>query len=669
MKLLSPAGDFECLKMAVFYGANEVYLGVKDFNARNNIEGFDLESLKKAVDFAHIYGVKVHLTVNILFADDELQNALDLVVTAYNIGVDAFIVQDVGLASLTHKMYPNIEIHASTQMGLHNLEGVKEAEKLGFKRVVLSRETPLSEIKRIKQNSKVEIEYFAQGALCISFSGNCYLSSYLCDASGNRGKCKQLCRLPYTFEKDGKVLKEGFLLSAKDFNMSEKLSDLEEAGVDVIKIEGRARRAFYVAIATNEYRSALDGMNANQEDLKVAFNRNYTAGYFDGNGEIISDFQNHIGLEIGVVEKVNCGKKFNEVFVRSKRKLSKKSTFKIFENGKEKCVISAYDLSEVGRGLYRITTTQNVSKGDRVNLIVDNDMEESVLSKVLRRKVDVFVSAKVGEAIKARVSCGEVNFECEGDVCQLAQKQPLTEDEIEKNFQKSEIFDAKTHCELDFVFLTKQKLNEFRRNIFEILEEKIVSQYRKNEKLQKIDSGFKSKHKPLCDIQIVEKFEEELVRKNIVFSPEIYRAEEIQKLKEKCEKSGKVLYLDLPNFALENDINFLKELIEKTKVKIVANNMYAMGFETEIVVGGGLNVFNAQTAQYFGKSFIVAEGDVGEKIDFPYMTLRHCPMKSNLGATCDKCPYAQGYYFRMQNGKKLRLKRKKLATCTFYLTD
>ena len=195
MKLLSPAGDFESLKMAVFYGADEVYLGVKDFNARN-IEGFSLTSLREAVDFAHVYGVKVHLAVNILFSNSELQSALDLVVDAYNLGVDAFIIQDLGLASLISKNYPEICIHASTQMGLHNLEGVQFAKKLGFSRVVLARETPLDEIKRIKQNCDIEIEYFAQGALCVSFSGNCYLSSYLCGASGNRGKCKQLCRLP-----------------------------------------------------------------------------------------------------------------------------------------------------------------------------------------------------------------------------------------------------------------------------------------------------------------------------------------------------------------------------------------------------------------------------------------------------------------------------------------
>ena len=196
MKVLSPAGNFECLKVAIFNGADEVYLGINEYNARNNVDGFTADTLKSAVDFAHLYGVKVNLAINILFTDEELQSAVDTVVRAYNDGVDSFIIQDLGLAKILNDNYPEIEKHASTQMGIHNLEGVQAIAHLGFKRVVLSRETPLSEIRRIKENSGVEIEYFAHGALCVSFSGNCYLSSYAFGASGNRGRCKQPCRLP-----------------------------------------------------------------------------------------------------------------------------------------------------------------------------------------------------------------------------------------------------------------------------------------------------------------------------------------------------------------------------------------------------------------------------------------------------------------------------------------
>ena len=179
MKILSPAGNFDSLKAAVYNGADEVYVGINSFNARNNIDGFDINTLKDAVVFAHIFGVKVHLAINILFDNTEIKQALDNIVTAYNYGVDAFIIQDIGLISLVKQHYPNIPVHASTQMGLHNYEGVKALEKYNIERVVLARETPFDEIKRINNNSDVELEYFAQGALCVAFSGNCYLSSYI----------------------------------------------------------------------------------------------------------------------------------------------------------------------------------------------------------------------------------------------------------------------------------------------------------------------------------------------------------------------------------------------------------------------------------------------------------------------------------------------------------
>ena len=303
MKILAPAGNFESLRQAVYNGADEVYLGINDFNARNNIDGFTLENLELAVDFCHLYNVKVCLAINILFSDDELFSALNTALKAYSFGVDYFIVQDLGLASLLKKFAPKIILHASTQMGIHNLEGVLSILPYGFSRVVLARETPLEEINRIRKNTNVEIEYFAHGALCVSFSGNCYLSSYLNNASGNRGKCKQLCRLPFTLEKNGKVLKQGYLLSAKDFDLSENLKTLEDAGVDVIKIEGRARRPFYVAITTRQYKNALIKNKTDKELLALAFNRGFTNAYFDGNGKIISSFQNHIGLNVGKIIK------------------------------------------------------------------------------------------------------------------------------------------------------------------------------------------------------------------------------------------------------------------------------------------------------------------------------------------------------------------------------
>ncbi len=671
MKILSPAGDFESLRMAVFNGADEVYLGVKDFNARN-IEGFSLATLKEAVDFAHIFGVKVNLTVNILFSDDEMQSALDLVVDAYNLGVDSFIIQDVGLASLILENCPQIEMHASTQMGIHNLEGVLEAEKLGFKRVVLARETPLEEIKRIKQNSNIEIEYFCQGALCVSFSGNCYLSSYLHDASGNRGKCKQLCRLPYSFRYNNKEIKNGYLLSAKDFNMLDNLKDLESAGVDVLKIEGRARRPYYVGVATKIYKNALNGQKYDLQDLQLAFNRGYTAGYFNGNGDIISNKQNHIGIQIGKVEKFKSGKKFNEIFVSSNREISPKSVLKFFGGGEE-IVLTAYDIQKVGE-FYKITTTQTVEVGNAVNLISDFEREQNLLNEKVRRKVKVKIFAKENLPIKAEFVLNGETHEVESEICAVAKSQPMSEEELKINFNKSDLFEAELSCEIYNVFLPKQKLNEFRREVFEKMKNILIKN--KKEKLNKIQLKLIKNNKNIKKftnfIEINNNFKEffennsNKKEKNIIYSPNKFDLKDIQEFIKFCEKENKKPYLNLPNFALKQDIEMLKEIVETTNIVVVVNNLYVLNFNTEKIIGGGMNVFNSYSANYFNLPYIQAEGD-GYKM--PYMTLRHCPMKANLNANCNNCPYKDGYEYVMQNGRRFKLRRIKMSSCTFELTD
>ncbi len=667
MKILSPAGNFESLRIAVYSGADEVYLGINDFNARNNIDGFTMENLKEAVDFAHIHGVKVLLAINILFSDGEMQSAIDTVVDAYNLGIDAFIIQDLGLISLIFKLYPQIEIHASTQMGLHNLEGVREVAKYGVKRVVLARETPLKEIKRIKDNIDIEIEYFAHGALCVSFSGNCYLSSYLFNASGNRGRCKQLCRLPYTLLDGEKEVKKGYLLSAKDFNMLDRLEDLKNAGVDVLKIEGRARRPFYVGTVTKAYKDALKGIKTPKQDLELAFNRTFTEGYFNGNGNMISDIQNHIGVAVGRVEKVKNGKTFNEVFISSNVELSPKSTFKFFNGNKENNTLTAYDLTKASSGLYRITTTQKVTTGDSVRLIVDANKESQILSLSRRQNLSVKLDFSCNQRAKATFNFNGIDYLVEGEILEPAQKQPLTKQELELNFSKSQYFNAQLQIvKLDNVFIPKQKLNDFRRKVFE--QAVMVLTDLDRIKLDKISITSKAVSSGLEDYEIVKKVEKDIELldcKFVIFSPQTYRLEDVIFLQQECEKTGKKLYLETPNFALSEDINEIKRILDKTNVGVVVNNYYALSFNTEKIIGYGLNVYNSYTIGQLKLPYIKAENT--EKLIAPVMTLRHCPIKSHLGVDCRNCKYHDGFLYKMDNGKTFKLERKKLTTCTFYL--
>lgn len=668
MKLLSPAGNFECLKSAIYNGADEVYLGINEFNARNNIDGFTIDTLCEAVDFAHVFGVKVHLAINILFSDSELNLALSTAIKAYNIGVDALIIQDLGLAYLLEQYYPEIEKHASTQMGIHNLEGVKAIERFGFKRVVLSRETPLDEIKRIKKGTDMEIEYFAHGALCVSFSGNCYLSSYALSASGNRGRCKQLCRLPYTLYKGDKKLKKGYLLSAKDFNMINRLKDLESAGVSAIKIEGRARRAYYVGAVTNEYRRALDGKKPNLDNLDLAFNRNFTEGYFNGNGNVMSDVQSHIGVEVGTVYKVNNGKNFNQVYFTSNRILYPKSSFKTFERGEEKAVITAYDLKESSIGKYVLTTTQRVGVGESVRLITDSNEEEKLAKNIKKRAVNIEVVLEPDRPIIAQFKVGKKNIVIEGDTLQTALNQPLAREEIMSNFSKSEYFDARlTVVEKGKTFMRKQSLNHFRRKVLGEIYRELTAPYKRELKeIKLLSSESVSAFKNYC---FVENIDGEFSEKNVIYSPEVYQKDDVFRFKKKCDDMNKCAYLDLPNFALKKDVALIKEIIADTKVGVVANNYYALSLTCDTVIGGGLNVYNRVSASVLGKPFITAEAELGSRIDFAFMTLRHCPMKAHLGANCSKCPFEEGYEIKTESGKVMKLKRKKLSDCTFYLTD
>lgn len=660
MKILSPAGDMESLKTAVFNGADEVYLGVKDFNARN-IEGFSLSSLKEAVNFAHIYGVKINLTVNILFKDEELQSALDLVVDAYNLGVDSFIIQDLGLASLIHEYYPQIEMHASTQMGLHNLEGVLSVEKLGFKRVVLARETPLEEIKRIRANTNVEIEYFCQGALCVSFSGNCYLSSYLLNASGNRGKCKQLCRLPYSFMQGDKEIAKGYLLSAKDFKMLNNLKDLQDAGVNVLKIEGRARRPYYVGVATRVYKQAVNCELFDENELKLAFNRGYTAGYFNGNGEIISNIQNHIGIEIGKVKKFVKGKKFNEIFIKTDYEISPKSTLKFFKNETEDATISAFDISKIN-GLTRITTTQVVESGNLVNIISDQQKEDEMLRCSRKVNVNIVLKAVENEHITAKVNIKGEQIVITGDVCLEAKNRPISKEDLEISFAKHSNFSADLNCELGNVFLTKKQINEFRRTVYEKVEERLTSLDR--EELNKVNLTIKENNNELKDWQMVDSLNFEPMGKYIIYSPECYEVENIFKFVEKCEYKKAIL--NLPNFALAKDIEFLKRVVKETGIAVMVNNLYGLGFDCEKFIGGGMNVFNSVTADLLNLPYVVAEGS---DFKMPFMTLRHCPIKAHVGRSCADCRFKQDYEYKMQNGKRIKLKRIKMSDCTFLLTE
>lgn len=282
IEILAPAGSMECVFAAVRSGADAVYLGAKSFSARSSAHNFDNEQLREAVKYCHVNGVSVHLACNTLVHDDEIKEALDLVEYACDIGVDAIIMQDIGLISLVRKFAPDMPIHGSTQLSIHTRRGVENLYKLGLTRVVLSRELSKNEIEEIAKDCPVELEVFVHGALCMSVSGQCCFSAMLGSRSGNRGSCAQPCRLPFLSPDGG----SGYALSLKDLSIINHLRELQNMGIASAKIEGRMKRPEYVAAAVSACRQVLDNGKVSAEllgKLEAVFSRSgFTSGYYTG---------------------------------------------------------------------------------------------------------------------------------------------------------------------------------------------------------------------------------------------------------------------------------------------------------------------------------------------------------------------------------------------------
>ncbi|MDD3477842.1 MAG: U32 family peptidase [Candidatus Izemoplasmatales bacterium] len=316
-ELLAPGGRFEMLRVAINSGADAVYIAGNKFGARANAKNFSKEDLREAIQFAHLRGKKIYVTVNTILFDDEMDDLLQTTDELVRLGVDALIAQDYGVLSILLHRYPRVAIHASTQMNVHSFSMAKKLTDMGVTRIILARETPLEVIKEIHQSLDVEIEVFVHGALCVSYSGNCYLSEIIGGRSGNRGECAQPCRLRYRLEKDQNTLfPEEHVLSMKDLMTLDEMTTLVEAGVSSFKIEGRMRSLEYALETVSIYREALDHLTQKPshheyQRLATVFNREFTKGYTLGDTPLQVTERSrpgHRGIKIGKVIQQIRGK-------------------------------------------------------------------------------------------------------------------------------------------------------------------------------------------------------------------------------------------------------------------------------------------------------------------------------------------------------------------------
>lgn len=503
IELLAPVGDYECLLAAVENGADAVYLGGQLFNARENATNFGDEELNKAIDYCHLREVKVYLTLNTLILDSEIESALNLVNKAYSAGIDAIIVQDLGIASLIHKNFPDLDLHASTQMSVYNLDGVKEAQKLGIKRVVLARELSLEEIQHVCQNTDMEIEVFIHGALCVSYSGQCLMSSIIGGRSGNRGKCAQPCRLPYSLiDSNNKVVsgQNKFLLSPKDICTIDILKKVVASGVKSLKIEGRMKTPEYVATVVKTYRKYLDSIdssveNADKHNLEQIFNRGglYT-GYFEGKtgismmshkkpknwgmylGEVIDYDRNEnlvklkctIPLQIGDgIEITNENNESTGCLVSQ-----------IYQNNKMIKLANPSDTISIGlvRG--------NVEVGQKVYKTSDKTLNQEANSSYQKNNKKVFINGKIeilkDKPVVLNVTKDNLNIEIRSEkLVEAAINKPISKERVEEQIKKTgqtsfEFRNLEIILDADAI-VPVSVLNDIRRNALEQLENKIIN--------------------------------------------------------------------------------------------------------------------------------------------------------------------------------------------------
>lgn len=699
-ELLSPAGNFESLKMAVFAGATAVYFGAKNFNARAKADNFG-EDISVAVAFAHMYGVKVYLTLNTIVENNEIDELIETVKNAIAAGVDAFIVQDFGVVNILKNCFKDVEIHASTQMAVNNYEGALKAKEFGITRVVLSRETSLEDIKLIKEKTNLEIEYFVQGALCVCLSGNCYLSSCLFGKSGNRGECLQPCRLPYkTFIKNQKIA-EGYLLSAKDINMSTRLKDLIDAGVDSFKIEGRLRRPAYVYATTKIYNQILNNNlqlePTMQDDLKKAFNRgDYCQGYFNGNSNIIdSNIQGHKGIKIGNVANFNKGNKFNVITIKSNKTINKGDGLKFIKDGKEFASISAMDIKQIDKQTYKISTTSSVPQNSDVYLILDKQQEEAYLSNVVKLPLNFKLTANYDQPLKLEysltygINSNKNTFRATvfGNVVEKAKNQTLTFDDAKDSLQK--LNDTNFYLnEFEFVsngaFLSKKQLNEIRRkaveNILNYFTNKKTVEINYNY-LDNIKTSYKNKQNNYT-LEIAEKYNSKA--DFLVVKPSNFNTFNYEKI------THKNAYLYVPSFASYKDLEIIKNILKNNpNLGVYAQNIGALNLSDRIILGAKLNIKNVYAIgqllsdnvklielspeltkenfeniqKFYDVPMIKSSFD-----NFELMTFIHCPIKTIYKNYCANCKFCDDIVYQMQNGTKLKLNRYKLSTCYFSLT-
>lgn len=496
-ELLAPAGSMEALKAAISNGCDAIYLGMQKFGARAYSSNFDLDSLKEAVEYAHLRDVRIYVTMNTIIFNSEFDEMKEQMHALNDIGVDGIIVQDLAAFDYMVENFVDMEAHCSTQMGLDDLEGTLLFKELGAKRVVLSRELAIEKVKAIRDAADIPLEIFVHGSLCVSYSGNCLMSGLIGYRSGNRGRCVGSCRKEYELidESTGKVIGKNFVLSTKDLNTIDFIDDLR--GIDSLKIEGRMKEPAYVANVVSNYRKALDNTitNDDKDNLERTFHRTFTKGYlFNEDKKDITNIMrpNNFGYEIGYVSKV-----FKDKYEITLSKTLHQNDSIRLNNSKEDAnltVVKLYDrndnLINKADDVCYIKIKEKMYQGDKVYITKDNNFYKSLTSSLeeefKRFPLTITVDAYPDKKLSIHAEGLGFSYNYVGDEpLGRAINRPTTIDQVIKQFSRlnDTVFElGDVNYEDHNAFVPAKLLNAARRDIVEHLYETKINSKAKRTK-------------------------------------------------------------------------------------------------------------------------------------------------------------------------------------------
>lgn len=668
MELLAPAGNPKNFFQAINNGANAVYLGLDKFSARNLAENFTLENLSYYVSYAHLFNVKVYLAMNTLVKNSEMNNFISQMLRAYEIGVDAFILQDVFLGKFLKNLYPELTLHLSTQAGVCNKFCAKLAKQYGFSRVILSRETAKQEIKEIAEI--IETEVFVHGAMCSSFSGHCYFSAFIGGNSGNRGLCKQPCRKKYQYFGNDKIKSGEFAMSLSDLELCDEIETLKNLGVSSVKIEGRMRSEEYTAKSVSLYRKAIDGYDYSQEknEIKRIFNRgDYSKGYLYNQNNLISDkIQSHKGIYFAKITKVT------DKYLLCDKTAFNGDSFKIIRNEIEVGNCFFKD----GKYFYNAQIKNGLIKsGDCLYITKDVRLIEKTLSN--KRLLEVNLQISVTENI-VEVTYNGQKYTSE-NIVKSAINSPTTERDVLSCFLKTDAYPFRVQVNFiafnQNIFIPKSLLNDFRRHVF-----KNIFYSKQNIKSIKIND-YTLNNKKFYDTNysiVISSFS--LNSEINVIKPDNY--DKVKELAEEKDFKSNVSekYLFVPAFLNDSDLSIIEKALP------YFNGIYADGltglvlakkFNKKLIVGVGLNVFNSVDVNVlendykdciivYSKELALSEMDEKRIVygggNVSIMEFVYCPFKKN----CSVCANKNEYVCRDEKYGYV-LKRYKLSDCRFVL--